>query len=271
MIREPAVAGVFYPGDSSTLRRQITSFLTVSGRSSDENTTGIVSPHAGYIYSGAVAGAAFASAPDEIDNVIVIAPPHRYPLREASVFDGEGYLTPLGEAPIQRDITSSLLKAGLVFQPGAHMGEHSAEVQVPFIQVRWPASSIVVILQGSSSAEYSQRLAEILSAVTEGIDRILLVASSDLSHYHQLTEAEKMDRKIIDAFLTGYPRNLDIALHEGGEACGRGPMLTLMNYARIMEQTRFEEIMYETSAATSGDRNSVVGYFAGMCGREVRQ
>lgn len=269
MIRQPAVAGIFYPSDRKTLQELVSSLISGSCRQADESITGIVSPHAGYVYSGAVAGAAFASAPDDVKNVIVIAPPHRYPVTGASVFDGEGYETPLGTLPLQREITSRLLGAGLTFQPGAHRSEHSAEVQMPFIQVRWPDSSIVVILQGSVSADYSRQLAEIISEAVRGFDNTLVIASSDLSHYHSLAVAEKMDMKIIDAFVSGNPLNMEKALAEGAEACGIGPILTLMNYAAQLKQTRFGEIMWETSAAASGDSSSVVGYFAGFCGGEA--
>ncbi len=271
MIRKPAVAGMFYPSDRKSLEELVSSFISRSGRSPDDLITGIISPHAGYVYSGAVAGAAFASAPDDVRNVIVIAPPHSYPVRGASVYDGEGYGTPLGIAPVQREITSRLLKAGLSFQPAAHRSEHSAEVQIPFIQVRWPGSSIAVVLQGSVSADYSRQLAEIVTEAARDFDNTLIVASSDLSHYHSLDTAEKKDRKIIEAFKSGNPRNMEAALQEGGEACGIGPILTLMNFAMLMKQNRFGEIMWETSAAASGDSSSVVGYFAGYCGREVKE
>lgn len=271
MIREPAVAGAFYPSDAKSLEQLVNSFIANSGISSDDLITGIVSPHAGYIYSGAVAGAAFACAPDDVKNVVVLAPTHRYPVRGASVYDGEGYSTPLGTLPVQREITSRLLKAGLTFQPEAHRSEHSAEVQVPFIQVRWPESSIVAVLQGLTSAEYSAQLAEVIAEAVKGYENTLIVASSDLSHYHSLQTAEKKDRKVIEAFVSGDPQNMEAALLQGGEACGIGPILTLMNYARLTKQKRFAKVMWETSAAASGDSSSVVGYFAGFCGWEVQK
>jgi len=269
MIRRPAVAGMFYPAVEKDLGNLVNALISDSGRTSDDLITGIVSPHAGYIYSGAVAGAAYAAAPDDVKTVIVLAPPHRCPVRGASVYDGEGYLTPLGTVPVNREITSALLGAGLIYQPAAHQNEHSAEVQVPFIQVKWPDSSVVMILQGSSSSGYSKQLAEIIAETTGSLDRIMIVASSDLSHYHSLDAAEKKDRKIIDAFKSGKAGNMETALMNGGEACGIGPMLTLMNYAHIMKQNRFGEIMYGTSASASGDSTSVVGYFAGYCGWET--
>ena len=108
-----------------------------------------------------------------------------------------------------------------------------------------------------------------ISEAVQGFENTLIIASSDLSHYHSLDIAEKKDRKVIEAFVSGNPRNMEAALQQGGEACGRGPILTLMNYASIMKNTRFGEIMWETSAAASGDSSSVVGYFAGYCGGEA--
>lgn len=266
MIRAPAVAGMFYPAGRDSLMSMVRSFLKDSGRTPDSGISGIVSPHAGYVYSGAVAGAAFASAPPDVGSVVIIAPPHRYPVRGASVYGGEGYKTPLGTAPVSSRITSRLLDAGLGFQPEAHASEHSAEVQVPFVQVRWPDAEIAVILQGTTSSDFSSRLAGAVSNAIEGDERALVVASSDLSHYHPLHEAGRKDRKVIEAFLTGDPARLDEAVTGGGEACGAGPMLTLMHFARLRGHIRFEEIMWRTSADASGDTSSVVGYFAGCCG-----
>lgn len=264
MIRNPVVEGMFYPSNREELGRMVAEFMSSSGIEPDSSITGIVSPHAGYIYSGAVAGAAFASAPSCVSTVIIIAPTHRYPVRGASVYDGEAYRTPLGLALIESGISKSLLEEGLSFQPAAHKEEHSAEVQIPFIQTKWPDASIVVILQGSPVSEYSRTLAEKLGNVLKGKENTLIVASSDLSHYHSFDVAERMDRKVIDAFVGGNPDNLSAVLSGGSEACGGGPMLTLMHYALLNGSNRFGEVMWDTSASASGDRHSVVGYFAGF-------
>lgn len=259
---------MFYPSDGKDLERMVSSFISGSGRSPDDSVTGLVSPHAGYVYSGAVAGAAFAAAPDGVRNVVIVAPPHRYPVQGASVFDGEAYTTPLGNAPVSRGITSALLEAGLSFQPRAHEGEHSAEVQVPFVQVRWPGAEIAVVLQGSSGPEFSGELGRLLARVLEGFEKPLVVASSDLSHYHSQASAREKDSRIMDAFLSGDTEKMEKAVSKGGEACGIGPILTLMNYAQARGDTVFERIAWSTSAEASGDRSSVVGYFAGCCRRE---
>ncbi len=267
MIRRSAVAGMFYPAERRALRTMVEGFLKGSGRSSNPNVTGIVSPHAGYVYSGAVAGAAFATAPDDVERVVIMAPPHRYPVTGASAFRGEAFETPLGNVPIDTEFTAALLDAGLVFQPGAHMQEHSAEVQVPFVQVRWPDASIVVILQGTVSRSFSSDLASVLAGLASDDRRTLIVASSDLSHYHAQSVARDKDRLIIQAFLSGDVERLAQALAEGGEACGIGPVMTLMSYAAEKGYGEFGMIDWRTSADASGDESSVVGYFAGFCGR----
>ena len=265
------VAGMFYPSNGEHLSSMINEFLSSSGMEPDNSITGLVSPHAGYVYSGAVAGAAFASAPPDVTTVIILAPTHSYPVHAASVYSGEAYLTPLGTAVIDREISAGLLDSGLSFQPAAHRGEHSAEVQIPFIQTKWPDASIVVILQGSVFDGYSRTLAEKRHTVLEKREKVLIVASSDLSHYHPFEEAERMDRKVIDAFVSGNPENLNAVLSSGIEACGGGPVLTLMYYSVLSGSDRFREIMWDTSATASGDRSSVVGYFAGCTSKEVQE
>lgn len=271
MIRNPVVAGTFYPSDREHLSSMITDFMSSNDREPDSSITGLVSPHAGYVYSGAVAGAAFASAPAVVSTVVILAPTHSYPVHGASVYRGEGYLTPLGVAVIDSEITSGLLDSGLSFQAAAHRGEHSAEVQIPFIQTKWPDASIVVVLQGSVFDGHSRTLAENLHDVLKSKKDILIVASSDLSHYHPYSEAERMDRKVIEAFTSGNPDNLNAVLSGGSEACGGGPMLTLMHYSMLNGSEKFGEIMWDTSATASGDRNSVVGYFAGYTAKEARE
>lgn len=268
MIRRPAVAGMFYPARADDLERTVRGFISGSGRSPESGVAGIVSPHAGYVYSGAMAGAAFATAPDPVSCVVIVAPPHRYPVSGGSVFDGEGYSTPLGVAPVNREVTGALLGSGLSFQPQAHAEEHSAEVQIPFVQVRWPDASIAVVLQGSDSPSFTKELAEAIHAAVRGEPRPLVVASSDLSHYHSQSIARQKDSLVISAFLSGEPVRLREAAAAGGEACGMGPIGTLMEYARARGCTRFEEIGWTTSAETSGDSSSVVGYFAGFCACE---
>lgn len=259
---------MFYPSDRINLRKVVDSYLADSGMEPEEGVNGIVSPHAGYVYSGAVAGAAFARAPKKIDTVVIIAPPHRYPVRGASVFDGEGCRTPIGTARINEEAVARLIAEGCTFQPQAHGSEHSAEVQIPFVQVKWPDADIVVILQGDPSPEFSASLAKRVLKALENVERGLVVASSDLSHYHSQDSAREKDSRIISAFTSGDSKELEKAAAAGGEACGIGPISTLMHYAGLTGACSFEKLMWKTSADTSGDRSSVVGYFAGCCAKE---
>lgn len=267
MIREPVVAGTFYPADPGALRDSVEGFINGSDQVADPGVIGIVSPHAGYIYSGAVAGAAYASAPDGIRTVVIIAPPHRFPVVGYSAFMGEGYRTPLGTAPAATEVVGRLMDAGCVFQPAAHMSEHSAEVQFPFVQVRWPEASIAVVLQGDGGGTPSRKLAGMVVQALEGMEDTLVVASSDLSHYHPRRTAGNLDGAVMDAWLSGDPERLEEVIRKGrGEACGAGPMLTLMHYAALRDAGQFRRVSYDTSATASGDSSAVVGYFAGTAG-----
>lgn len=264
MIREPAVAGTFYPADPVRLRTEVEAFLDRPDLAPDPSILGLVSPHAGYVYSGAVAGAAFASAPDAVRTVVVVAPPHRVPVAGFSAEEGEGFRTPLGVIPAAREVIARLRGAGCVFQPGAHRSEHSAEVQLPFIQVRWPDARVALVLQGEGSGAASRKLAGMLHLALGGGEGCLVVASTDLSHYHSQRTAEGMDGAVIDAWLTGDPGELENLFRSGrGEACGAGPMLTLLHYAALRGARSFRRIAWDTSASASGDRSAVVGYFAG--------
>ncbi len=266
--RRPAVAGMFYTADPGRLRREVESYLSAAGPVSDEGVTGIVSPHAGYVYSGRIAGAAFASAPADIQTVLVVAPCHRFPVAGASVYGGEAYRTPLGAARVNRTIVARLAELGFGYEPRAHSMEHAEEVQIPFVQVRWPFAMIVPILQGSVSASFSRSLASSLVTACEGQGRMLFVASSDLSHYHPIEAAKQLDGRFGEAFATGDPSAIEGLLTRGrAEACGAGPVMTLLAWAA--ESGPFEAgiTAYDTSAAASGDESAVVGYMAGCTRR----
>jgi AmmeMemoRadiSam system protein B len=267
MVREPVVAGAFYPADPALLREAVAGYLSDSRLDPDPDIAGVVSPHAGYVYSGPVAGYAFAAAPASVDTVIILAPSHSYPIRGASVYTGTGYRTPLGVCEIDGTITDRLTEIGLSFDSRAHSREHSAEVQVPFVQVKWPDARIVVIVQGAASHELCSGLAGMLDTTLED-DGYLIVASSDLSHYHPLDTAGLLDGRVIDAFLSGDEDRLGAVFgRREGEACGGGPMTTLLSFSALRGFSGFRNLAYDTSATASGDRSAVVGYFAGAVTR----
>lgn len=265
MNRKAAVSGMFYSSDPAELRRNIEQFIEGSGRSPDAAVTGIVSPHAGYVYSGRTAGAAFASSPADVRTVVVISPCHRFPVTGASVFAGEGYETPLGVARVNPVLVNSLQRMGFGYEPGAHAWEHAEEVQIPFIQVRWPEARIVPIVQGAASSAFSSRLASALAESASLEDGVFVVASSDLSHYHPIETAREMDQRFIDAFLSGRAGSIEDLVRRGAaEACGAGPVMTLLEWASLSGVFEPSLIAYDTSASASGDGSAVVGYMAGV-------
>ena len=266
-LREPVVAGAFYTADPALLRETVSGYIGDAGLDPDPDIAGVVSPHAGYVYSGPVAGYAFAAAPASVDTVIILAPSHSYPVIGASIYAGEGYRTPLGVCEIDRAVTDRLMELGLSYDSMAHSREHSAEVQVPFVQVKWPEARIVVIVQGAGSPDLCSGLAGMIDTAV-GKDGYLLVASSDLSHYHPLDTAALLDGRVIDAFLSGEAERLGAVLGKReGEACGGGPMTTLLSFAAARGLSGFRKLAYDTSATASGDRSAVVGYFAGAVSR----
>lgn len=261
-MRQPAVAGMFYPSDPERLASMASGFIAASGLRPDPAATGAVSPHAGYVYSGSTAGMAFAVLPEGVETVLLVAPCHRHPVRVASVFDGDAYATPLGAAPVDREVTGRLLSAGRRCEPAAHSREHAEEVLVPFVQVRWPGARIVPVVQGAADPSSSARLAEDLFEAASG-RRAVLVASSDLSHYHPLARARRMDTLLMEDFASADPEAVYRHAAEGAtEACGLGPILTLLSWAGLHGPFEARVVGYTTSAAASGDTGSVVGYMA---------
>lgn len=267
--RHPAVSGLFYPSEPGKLRAQVEGFIRGSRLAPDPAVFGLVCPHAGYVYSGSVAGMAYASAPDGIRTAVILAPCHRYPVRTVSVFGGESYLTPIGEATVDRAVVERLSSAGHVWIPPAHSAEHAEEVQVPFVQTRWPGASIVPILIGTGDTGFCRRFAADLSSALSGTAAIV-IASSDLSHYHPLADANAMDGILMDDFRRRDTDALARHVADGSsEACGSGPILTLLFYAEAESGGDFDADVagYSTSASASGDSTAVVGYMAGTVRR----
>ncbi len=216
-----------------------------------ENAVGMVVPHAGYIYSGKTAGYGFASAPDSVSTVVILAPSHRFPFRGETVFDADFAETPLGMCPINRAVTSGMASEmeTIVFP------EHSFEVMVPFIQVRWPDAEIVPVILGIEPD--CRRTAWLIQKYAPDA---FIVASSDLSHFYPLATAEKLDRQTIDAFLALSPERITDSI----EACGRSAIRTLLHVAVLRKAKKAVELHYSTSADAGAGTEEVVGYFSGM-------
>jgi len=270
-VRRPVVAGAFYPGDPRLLADDVDGFLDAAGtRELDGEIVGLISPHAGYMYSGAVAGRAYACVRGmSFDTVIVVAPSHRFPFRGASIFGGGGYETPLGVVPVDRELVDAISEPsrGFGFEPRAHASEHSLEVQVPFLQRALGEFSLVPIVMGDQS-ETAVRLlaARIADAVRSSAGkRVLLVASTDLSHYHGHDEAVELDSHVIRAVEDFDPEGLLASLALGEcEACGGGPTAVVMMAARELGALKSTVVGYATSGDATGDKSQVVGYMAAV-------
>lgn len=265
-VRQPAVAGSFYPGSERALKEDVTSMLERAGSPAIEGKViGLVCPHAGYMYSGQVAAYAYSTIKGrQFDAVIIVAPSHRVAFRGSSIYREGRYMTPLGQVEIALDLAEEIAKAdpSVTFRTDAHAQEHSLEVQVPFLQMTVANLKLVPIVMGDQSLEASRRLAgAIVSAA--GKRNVLLVASTDLSHFHSYDEAIRLDRIVIDHVKAydpeGLAHDLDV---ENCEACGGGPVVAVMLAAREMGASKSVILKYANSRDVTGDRSSVVGYLA---------
>ncbi len=257
-VRRPAVAGMFYPAQPHMLRNQIAEYLAAARVSiGAEAVRAVIAPHAGYIYSGPVAGYSFRALPDLKERTIyLLGPAHFVPVRGVAAGTFQAMRTPLGEAPVATDVVEELIKAGepIHYDDEAHAPEHSLEVEVPFLQVLGNGSfRLVPLLFGTVDPE---RVAAILAARLAAEATALVVVSSDLSHYHPYETARRLDTAFLQAVVAG-----DVAAVGRGEACGLLPILTLMLVAkRLGWQPHLLD--YRNSGDTAGDRQRVVGYGA---------
>lgn len=282
--RPATVAGSFYPDNPDSLRNMINKYLKKSRRTEEErDIIGLVAPHAGYVYSGWIAGMGYATvAGKDYDAVIVIAPSHQKSFSGSSVFNGDAYVTPLGNAMVDKELAKKIASFfdevkysmdGHQWQEGNNKyqqkSEHSLEVQIPFIQVALPNVPIVPIVMGSQTLESQDFLMRaIVSAVKESEKKVLIVASSDLSHYYSKEDARNIDRELVKAFarFDYYKISSKITTREM-EACGGGPIAVMMTAAEKLGGYASGVIRYATSADSpdiKGDSDRVVGYFTGV-------
>lgn len=268
-IRKPAVAGLFYSGHKSTLEKEVAIFLeNAKGDMTINKVYGLISPHAGYIYSGGVAAYAYRQILDrEFDTVVVISPSHRVYFEEVSVFQGKGYSTPLGNIEIDNEIATELVSKHpkIIFSSLGHeIDEHSLEVQLPFLQHVLNSFRLVPIVMGNQDLKNINILSEALSEVLVN-KNVLLVASTDLSHYHRQDRATLLDNVVVDAINQYDENTLYSALQDGTcEMCGGGPVVTTMKVCRELGAKKSKVLLYRNSGDITGDRSQVVGYMSGL-------
>jgi AmmeMemoRadiSam system protein B/AmmeMemoRadiSam system protein A len=260
-IRKPAVAGVFYSADKSELRREIDTFLreTVK-RDVAGKLTALIVPHAGYIYSGPVAAYAYKQLEgQDFDTVILIGPSHRIGLAGVSVYNQGLYATPLGKVEVDIELANKIISEDkrIRFLPPAHMAEHSLEVQLPFLQRTLRDFKIVPIIISDPSRTNCRILAD---ALLKNIrDRkVLIIASTDLSHYHPYRKARRLDKRSLDAIITLKPEEIA----QKGNMCGLAAVLTTIMVTRELGANKATVLSYANSGDTAGSQGKVVGYGA---------
>lgn len=271
-IRPPAVAGMFYPEDPQVLTEMIDEYLAVAKPVIQGEIGGLVSPHAGYIYSGPVAAWSYRQIQGKhYDVVVVVAPSHFEYFQGASIFPGAYYETPLGKIPVDQPLARELSEAAPnihLSMSGHHIsmtgrGEHSLEVQLPFLQRTLGDFKLIPIVLADQSWDNVKSLGEALARILQG-KKALIVASSDLSHYHAYNIAYQMDAEIQDLFNKfNYRGIIEGCENHEIEACGYGPIATMMYACELLGYHKSKVIKYATSGdVPAGERAQVVGYMS---------
>ncbi len=265
--RDPVVAGSFYPSNADKLRGDIEHYISkVQKKKLDGEIVGLISPHAGYIYSGPVAAYSYAQLIDsDVEVAVVLAPSHRARFGGASVIPDGIYETPLGEVPIDSRIGERLVqKPHLSFIKEVHMAEHSLEVQVPFLQGVLKGFSVVPIIVGITEVKTCLEIAEEIYSVLKDEDRkFVIVISTDLSHYFPYEKATQIDNIFIENLQKFDEMVLFEALsRDDAQACGEGPVLTGMSVAKKLGAHRIDVLKYANSGDTAGGKDQVVGYLS---------
>ncbi len=255
-IRPTAVAGTFYPGSARELAGAVEGFLAIPGAADGPVPKAIVAPHAGYVYSGAVAGTAYVRikpAHDRITRVVLLGPCHRVPLRGLALSSADFFATPLGNIPLDRAASDAVVKLPQVrVFDETHAQEHSLEVQLPFLQEILDDFALVPLVVGEAT---ENEVAEVLETLWGG-GETLIVISSDLSHYLDYDSARALDDKTRRAI-----ENLDPSGIGREQACGRVALSGLLNVAKRKGMTVATTDM-RNSGDTAGSRDRVVGYGA---------
>jgi hypothetical protein len=260
-IRPPAVAGLFYPGEPDELRRTVQSCLAAGRQRCAESPSSpppkaLIAPHAGFVYSGPVAGSAYALLEplrQRIRRVVLLGPSHRVAFRGLALSSADAYRTPLGDVPLDRTAAEALADLPQVrVLDAAHAEEHSLEVQLPFLQETLDTFTLLPIVAGEATP---QEVAQVIESVWGG-DETLIVVSSDLSHYQDYATARSLDQVTSTAIVALCPEDMDEQ-----SACGRVPVRGLLVAAR-RRGLAARALDLRSSGDTAGPRDRVVGYGA---------
>jgi len=264
-IRKPAVAGYFYPADPSKLKSEIEYLLSEAEKKEIQGKLyGIISPHAGYAYSGKTAAFGFKLLDkNNIKTVIIISPSHREYFPGISIYDGDAYRTPLGTVFVNKLAADSLaLNAKTIFKgQEGHREEHAIEVQIPFLQTVLDDFEIVPVVMGDQGKLYIDELTERLKDTVD--ENTLIVASSDLSHYYPGDIADKMD-SLVERYINlfNYEQLFENFEQKRCEACGSGTIIAMMKSADRLKYSKSMVLHRSDSGDTTGNKNEVVGYLS---------
>ncbi|HWW19093.1 MAG TPA: AmmeMemoRadiSam system protein B [Candidatus Saccharimonadales bacterium] len=260
MLRLPAVAGRFYPNNPAELTSAVREYAKPQPLL--EPAKACLVPHAGYRYSGPVAGAVFSRI--ALPTKIIILGVRHFPRGESIATISNGaWRTPVGDAPIDETLASALHKECPLLREDrvAHSTEHSIEVQLPFLQMLSPGFAFVPIALGAVPYDDLVAVGEALARVLAANPEVLLLTTSDLNHYENDATTRVKDKKAIDQILAFNPRGLyDLCASENISMCGLGPAVAMLTALRALHAKQARLVRYATSADVSGDTSSVVGY-----------
>ena len=264
LVRRPAVAGRFYPRNPDELRAEVEAYLTQPGRAREPvPAIGCIAPHAGYMFSGHVAGAVFAQI-DVPQRCIVLCPNHTGMGTPLSILREGSWETPVGEVEIDSALAKALWEQFPALQDdvAAHRAEHAIEVELPFLLLRQSQLKFVPIAVGTGRFEVLEALGRaIAEVIASQKDRVLIVASSDMNHYEADDLTRIKDRRALERILTLDARGLfDVVTEQKISMCGYGPAVAMLTAARALGARSAELVKYATSGDVSGDRDRVVGY-----------
>lgn len=282
-IRPSPIAGQWYSADPRRLADQVDYYIqTAQTPAINGEVIGIMAPHAGHIYSGQVAGYAFAAVRGLSPEVVVVVSPSHYPYMSALLTTAHtAYQTPLGTLPVDHDVLSALHaylveKLGFGLEKVANDPEHSLEIELPFLQCSLRnAFQLIPIMVREQSLHVARGLGKSLGRLFAPGGALedktcLLVASTDLSHFYPQTIAETLDRRVLDLVAAFDPEGVIQADEEGtGFACGRGALAAVMFAARELGASQARVLHHATSGAVTGDYDRVVGYGAAVFFRKA--
>ena len=270
-IRQAAVAGTWYSARADELASDVDGYLAAaSGVAAVPDLVALIAPHAGLMYSGPVAAHAYRQLLDKsVETFVLVGPSHFVAFDGVALYARGGFASPLGVAEIDEPFAHDLLtETALVHEDrGPHRREHSLEMQLPFVSRLAPLARIVPLLIGRQTEETARELGDVLGRLALNRN-IVLIASTDLSHYENATRARQLDSVVLEHISRFDPDGLQSSLNENPHhACGGGPAVAVMRAARALGAARGVVLHYADSGDVSGDKSSVVGYMAAAFGR----